>query len=289
MSEEEQSFAYGGQALIEGVMMRSGTHMVMCVRQPDDEIATHTIEINSLTRKHRFLRLPFIRGMILLMETLYYGVKSIFYSADVALEEEGEEFTTKEYILVLGMVLLMNGLFIAVPYVIANFLKLEGVLFNVVESGLRLSLFILYMYTISKWDEFSRILQYHGAEHKAINAYEAGEELTPEKVAGFGNLNPRCGTSFLFITIIMSIALFSMLPKADYLMRLAYRIFLIPFIGGISYEVLKFSDKHRKHPIMQIIIKPGLAFQRLTTKEPTTDMIEVAIKALEEVIKIHED
>ena len=283
----EESLAYGGQALIEGVMMRSGDTMVMCVRQPNDGIVTHTEEIRSLVKKHRVLGLPFLRGIILLFETMYYGMKGIFFSANVAMEEEEEEFTWKEYLLVIAMVLAMSGFFVIVPFLLSTYLKLTGLLFNVVESASRLTLFILYLYMVSRWGEFRRVLQYHGAEHKAINAYEAGAPMDPESVSKHSRLNPRCGTSFLFIVVIMSIAMFSLIPRAGFLMRLAYRMLLIPVIGATSYELLKLSDRHRDSGIMKIIITPGLAFQRLTTKEPDRDMVEVAVKALEEVIRLN--
>ena len=285
--KKEPSLAFGGQALIEGVMMRSGSNMVICVRQPNDCIVTHNEEIRSLVKKHRVLGLPFLRGIILLFETMYYGMKGIFFSANVAMEEEEEEFTWKEYLLIIVMVFAMSGFFVTVPFLLSTYLKLTGLLFNVVESTSRLTLFILYLYLVSRWGEFRRVLQYHGAEHKAINAYEAGAPLDPESVSKYSRLNPRCGTSFLFIVVIMSIAMFSLIPRAGFLMRLAYRMLLIPVIGAASYELLKLSDRHRDSGIMKIIITPGLAFQRLTTKEPDRDMIEVAVKALEEVIRLN--
>lgn len=283
---EKSSLAFGGQALIEGVMMRSGNNMVFSVRQPNQQISTNTVKISSLTRKYWILGLPFIRGIIALFETMFFGVKGIFYSANIVLEEEDEEFTFFEYLLVIVMVVIMNGIFIAVPFILTNFLQLSGIIFNIVESLLRLSLFVSYLYLVSRWGEFSRILQYHGAEHKTINAYEADAPLDLENVSSFSRLNPRCGTSFLFITILISVALFSLIPKGEFLSRLLYRILLIPIIAGIAYEVLKYSDKHRDSRIMQIIIIPGLWFQKLTTKEPSKDMIEVAIQALEKIKEI---
>lgn len=286
-SRDEPSLAFGGQALIEGVMMRSGTHLVMCVRQTDDEIVTHAQEISSLTRRHRVLGLPFLRGLIHLLETMYYGVKGIFYSANVALEEhEEEKFGWKEYLIVLVMVLLMNGIFVAVPFILTTWLHLAGWLFNVVESAIRFSLFILYLYLVSRWDEFRRVLQYHGAEHKAINAHEAGAPMDVGDVAKFSRLNPRCGTSFLFIVLIISVIIFSLIPGKGFLLRLGYRLLLIPVIGAISYEVLKFSDRHRDSAVMKVITMPGMAFQRFTTREPEDDMIEVAVKALVEVKRL---
>jgi len=286
--KEEQSLAFGGQALIEGVMMRSGSHMVLCVRQPDDGISVHSQEISSLVRRNRVLGLPFIRGIVLLFETMYYGVKGIFHSANIALEEEDEEFTWKEYLLVIAGVTVMSGFFMVVPFLLATYLGLTGFLLNVAESAVRLTLFVLYLYLVSRWGEFRRVLQYHGAEHKAINAHEAGASMDTETVAGFSRLNPRCGTSFLFIVVIISIVLFSVLPRSSFAMRVAYRLVLIPVLGAISYEILKLSAKYRDSPVMKLVIIPGLAMQRLTTQEPEPDMIEVAVRALEEVKRLNE-
>lgn len=287
MSGEDQSLAVGGQALIEGVMMRSGDTMVMCVRQPDNEIATDTIKINSILKRFWPLGLPFIRGVATLFETMYYGVKSMMYSANVALEEEDDEFNLFDYALLVGMLLLMNGVFIAVPFVLTNWLGLTGLLFNLVESLVRLAMFTLYLRGVSQWGEVARVLQYHGAEHKTINAYEDGVELTPEKVTSYSRLNPRCGTSFMFLTVLTSMALFALIPRTTFWVRLGYRLVLIPVIAGVSYEVLKLSAKYSDSKLMQIIIKPGLWFQGLTTREPTLDMIEVAIKSLKGVEEIN--
>lgn len=289
MSKEvEESLAYGGQALIEGVMMRSGDTMVMCVRQPDEQIATFCEHIDMVSKRNWFLGLPFVRGVAMLVETMYYGVKAMMQSANVALEEEDEEFTLFDYVVLVVMLLVLNGLFIAIPFVLTNYLGLTGLLFNVVESLIRLGLFMGYLYVISLWGEVARVLQYHGAEHKAINAYEAGSSMETEDVAKYSRLNPRCGTSFLFLTVLTSIALFALIPRTSFWLRLGYRLALIPVIAGVSYEVLKLSDKYRNSAIMKLIIAPGLWFQRLTTKEPSDDMIEVAVKALKEVKSIKE-
>jgi len=284
--QEEQSLAYGGQALIEGVMMRSGSHMVMCVRQPDGSIGTSALTVRPLTR-NPVLGLPFVRGIVTLFETMYYGVKSMMHSANQALGED-ESFTLTDYAILVVMLLVLNGAFIAIPFALTNLIGLSGIVFNVVESALRLSMFILYLYLISRWGEVARVLQYHGAEHKAINAYEAGASLDPDTVAGYPRLNPRCGTSFLFLTVLTSIALFAMIPQTTYWMRLAYRLFLIPVIGSVSYELLRLSDKYRGSPLVRAIVYPGLLFQRLTTKEPDKGMLQVAVQALEEVKKLGE-
>jgi uncharacterized protein YqhQ len=286
--EVEESLAFGGQALIEGVMMRSGNTMVICVRQPDQEIVTFCEHIDMVTKRNRFLKLPFIRGVAMLFETMYYGVKAMMQSANIVLEEDNEEFTLFDYAMLVVMVLVLNGLFIAIPFILTNYLGITGLLFNVVESILRLGLFIAYLYAISLWGDVSRVLQFHGAEHKAINAYEAGSNMDVDEVIRYSRLNPRCGTSFLFLTVLTSIVLFALIPRTTFLLRLAYRIVLIPVIAAVSYEILKLSDKYKDSPLIQVVITPGLLFQKLTTKEPTKDMIEVAVKAIREVNSIKE-
>ena len=287
--EKEPSLAFGGQALIEGVMMRSGSHVVLCVRQPSGGIVTHSESFTPLSKRYRVLGLPFLRGIVALFESMYYGVKGVFFSANVALEEEEEELGLKEAAIILVSVLVLSSFFVIVPFLITTFLRLEGVLFNVVESLTRLTMFVLYLYLVSRWGEFSRVLQYHGAEHKAINAHEAGAPMDVESVSGFTRMNPRCGTSFLFIVILMSVVLFSLITSSSFYLRLAYRVILIPVLGALSYELLKLSDKHRDNPVMQVFTAPGLAFQRLTTKEPDGPMIEVAVKALEEVARLESE
>ena len=282
---EEPSLAFGGQALIEGVMMRSRTHLVMCVRQPNNEILTHTEEINSLSRRHKILRLPFLRGIIALFETFYLGVKGLYFSANAVLEEE-EKFTYKEFAIAVAMALALTSFFIVVPFLLTTLFNLTGVLFNIIEAGVRLSIFLLYLALVAMWGEFKRILQYHGAEHKAINAHEARVTLNAANVKKFSRLHPRCGTSFVFIVLLVSILLFSIMPELGFALRLAYRVLLIPVIGAISYELLKLSDRYKDSMIMRILTIPGLAFQRLTTREPDDDMIEVAVKTMKEVRRL---
>lgn len=283
---EKQSLAFGGQALIEGVMMRSKKHMVLCVRKPNNEIVTNVNNLNPMTDKHRFLGIPFVRGIVAMVETFFLGMKGILFSANTALSEEEEESLTLGYkeLLVVGLgVIGIMSLFFIVPFVLVDFLGLTGFVFNIAEALIRLTMFIIYLGLISLWGEFRRILQYHGAEHKAINAYEAGVNLEISNVKNFSRLHPRCGTSFLFIVLIISIVLFSLVSSSDYFVRLGYRILLIPVISSISYELLKLSGKYRNSIIMKIFTAPGLAFQLLTTKEPNDDMLEVSVKALKAV------
>jgi uncharacterized protein YqhQ len=283
---EEQSLAFGGQALIEGVMMRSRTHMVMCVKKSNNEILTNVEEISSLCERHRVLGLPLLRGIVTLFETLYLGFKGLFFSANVVAEEEGVKLTYKELAVVGAMTLGLISFFFVVPFLLTSLLNLTGVLFNIVEAAIRLAMFIIYLVLVSMWGEFKRVLQYHGAEHKTINAYEAGVPLDVANVKNYSRLHPRCGTSFLFITVIVSIILFSVMPDWGFAVRLAYRLLLIPVIGSISYELLRLSGRYRDSIVMRIFTLPGLAFQRLTTREPSEDMIEVAVKAVEEVNRL---
>ena len=282
----EPSLAFGGQAVIEGVMIRSRRHMVICMRKQNGEILTKTEEINSLSQRHRILRLPFIRGIPALFETLYIGVKGLIFSANAVLEEEDEKFTYKEMAVTILLTLALSSFFIVVPFLLTTLLKLTGVLFNIVEAFVRLTIFLVYLKLISLWSELRRVFQYHGAEHKAINAYEAGVDLNLTNARKFSRLHPRCGTSFLFIVLLVSILLFSMMPDLGFFARLAYRVILIPVLGALSYEILKFSDRHRNSRIMRILVAPGLAFQRLTTREPDDDMISVALEAAKAVIKL---
>jgi uncharacterized protein YqhQ len=283
--KEEPSLAFGGQALIEGVMMRSRTHVVMCVRQPNNEILTHTEEINSLSKRYKILGFPFLRGIITLFETFYLGVKGLYFSANTVLEEE-EKFTYKEFAVVVVMALALASFFFIVPYLLITLFGLTGMFFYIAEAVLRLTMFLLYLILVTMWGEFKKILQYHGAEHKTISAHEAGVPLNITNVKKFSRLHPRCGTSFIFIVFLVSILLFSIMPDLGFVAKLAYRVLLIPVIGAISYELLKLSDRYKGSMIMRILTMPGLAFQRLTTREPDDDMMEVAIKALNEVSRL---
>jgi len=286
--KEEPSLAFGGQAVLEGVMIRSRKHMVICVRKKNGEILTKTDNINSPSRRYRVLRIPFVRGIPALFETLYLGVKGLFFSANAALEEEGEKFTYKEMAVTIVMTLALSSVFIAVPFILTTLLKLAGVLFNLVEAAVRLAIFLIYLMLVSLWGEFRRVLQYHGAEHKAINTYEAGVALDLTNTRRFSRLHPRCGTSFIFILLLISILLFSIMPDWGFFGRLAYRVILIPVLGAVSYEVLRFSDRHRNSKIMKLLVMPGLALQHLTTREPDDDMITVALEAVNEVIKLRQ-
>jgi len=286
--KEEPSLAFGGQAVIEGVMIRSKKYMVTCVRQPNDEILTNVEEIKSVSERHKVLRLPFLRGIVALFETLYIGVKGLYFSANASLEEE-EKLNPKEIVLAVVVALaLAIFLFSLLPFFLTTFLNFEGVVFNVAEGVIRLAILLLYLASITSIGEFKRVFQYHGAEHTAINAYEAGVELNVSNAKKFSRFHPRCGTSFIFIVALISILFFSIMPNLGFLMRLAYRILFIPVIGTVSYEVLKLSDRYKKSKIMKVLLAPGLGLQYLTTRKPDEKMIEVALEAVKKVNSLAE-
>ena len=263
--------------------------MVMCVRKPNKEILTNIEKVESVTKKYRALGVPFVRGIVALPETLYLGFKGLFFSANVAVEEEEGEsvkFGYKEFEAAVALALGIAALFFVVPFLLASWLNLTGIVFNIVEAAIRLTLFVAYLAAVSSWGEFARVLQYHGAEHKAINALEAGVPLDVANVKRYSRLHPRCGTSFIFIIVIVSIVLFSLMPNNGFAWRLAYRVLLIPVIAGISYELLRLSGKYRNSPVTKVLTAPGLLFQRLTTKEPSDDMLEVSIKAVQEASRL---
>ena len=290
-NSKEPSLAFGGQALIEGVMIRSRSHMVMCVRKPNKEILTNVEKVESIAKKYKVLGVPFIRGIVALPETLYLGFKGLFFSANAAIEDEEDEsikFGYKEFALALALALGITALFFIVPFFLATLLNLTPgeIIFNIAEAAIRLTLFVAYLAAVASWGEFARVLQYHGAEHKAINALEAGVTLDVANVKNYSRLHPRCGTSFIFIIVIVSIVLFSVMPNYGLAWQLSYRVLLIPVIAGISYELLRLSGRYKDSPITKVLTAPGLAFQKLTTKEPSDDMLEVSIKAVEEANRL---
>jgi len=291
--KKEPSLAFGGQAVMEGVMMRSKDHMVVCVRQPNNEIVTKTEELHSLSEKYSFLKLPFLRGILALFETLYSGIKGIYFSANAAFgnDDEEESLNPKEIAVVVAVAICLSILLFSVtPFFLTSLLNLgRGVLFNVAEGVVRLSFLLAYLAAVSLVGDFKRIFQYHGAEHTAINAYESGVELNVENARKYSRFHARCGTSFLLIVTLISILFFSIMPSADYLVRLSYRIVLIPVISAVSYEILKLSDKYRNSRIMKVLVAPGLALQHLTTRQPDDEMIEVALKAVKEVERLQKD
>src|ERR687896_176043 len=276
----------GGQAVLEGVMMRGPSNWSVAVRTPQGEIEQVSSSINSVMNRHRFFRLPVIRGVIALGEALAIGFRAPAISANYAAREEGEagEGRTEPS---RGHLLFAVGLFKVTPALITNWLPIETTgLFVVVEGVIRVAIFILYIVLISLLPDLRRVFQYHGAEHKAINAYEAGEELEPQRVQSFSLIHPRCGTAFLLWVMVIAIFVFAFLGRPDWYWLIASRVLLLPVIAGIAYELIRFAGKHSGNRILMTLLAPGLWLQRLTTREPTLDQIEVSIRALREVLRL---
>ncbi len=284
----KENCQYGGQAVIEGVMMRGAEHLAVAVRKSDQEIVLDKREIKSVTKRFPILKKPILRGVVAMVESLIIGMQALSYSANQSLEEEEEELTTKELALSMGFALGLGILlFIVAPTSLTRLIDpyLPGVLAqNLVEGLIRIIIFILYVVIISRMKDIQRVFQYHGAEHKVINAYEAGEELTIANAQKYSTLHPRCGTSFLLIVMVVSIFLFAFLGKQILWWRILSRLLLMPLVAGISYELIKLSGKYGQRPLIRMIIAPGLLLQKLTTREPDDSQVEVAIKAFEGVV-----
>ncbi|HVJ49201.1 DUF1385 domain-containing protein [Desulfitobacterium sp.] len=280
---------YGGQALIEGVMMRGPKVTAMAIRLPNGEIEVTKREIK-VWSAHLFWKLPLIRGFVALIDSLIVGTKALMFSANRAVgEEEGEELSFGEMaltmVLSLGFGLL---LFVGLPTGFAHLLKAKVpgvVLQNLLEGGIRLVVFFAYILLISRMKDIQRVFQYHGAEHKAIYTHEAGLELTVENARPFSTLHPRCGTSFLLIVVVVSIFVFAFLGLDPLWWRILSRIVLMPLVAGVAYEILKFSARHMDSPNWHWLIAPGLLLQKLTTREPDDQQLEVALAALQGVLE----
>jgi uncharacterized protein YqhQ len=287
MSENRSSI--GGQAVIEGVMMRSPTHYATAVRTPEGRIVIQKTPFKSFVRRYRFLNIPVLRGAFALVETLYIGIQSLTFSASQAVEEDKPQKTRGRMgasLALAGSVALALGLgfllFFYLPLFLTEIMGFEnGIVFNVVDGLFRLTIFLGYIYAISRWKEMRRIFQYHGAEHMTIYAFESGEELTAENARKYSTFHPRCGTSFLIVVMFVSVLVFVFLGKPETIGDRLLRFALIPLIAGISFEFIKLSGRRRFVRWFKPAIWPGLAMQRITTRPPTDDMLEVAIAALD--------
>ena len=285
-------FQYGGQAVIEGVMMRGPSSRAVAVRVPEGNITVDKKQVGSITQRYPFLKWPLIRGVVALFESLIMGIEALSYSANQAMGEEEDLSKTEMVLTIGGAFALAVFLFVIVPTWGAHLLKnqVQGSFAqNLVEGFFRLSVFLLYVVVISRFQDIKRVFQYHGAEHKVINAYEAGEELTVEKVQKFSTFHPRCGTSFLLIVLVLSIFLFALLGQQVLWWRITSRILLLPLLAGISYEALKLSAKYANNFLCRILITPGRWLQGLTTGEPEDSQVEVAMEALNAVLEEGED
>src|SRR2546429_4732533 len=286
----------GGQAVLEGVMMRGPRNWAVAVRKPDGEIAQVARSIDPLMARHWALRLPVVRGVVALGESLAIGFRALGASANYAAEEEqegdGEPAEIGRWALVfaflvaIGFALMM---FKVGPALLTDLLAISnGGWFVLVEGVIRVCVFVAYLTVLSFIPSLRRVFQYHAAEHKAINAYEAGDELTPEITQRYSLIHPRCGTAFLLWVMVVGVFVYALLGRPAWYWLIVSRIVLLPVIAGIAYELIRFAGKHSGNRILMTLLAPGLWLQRLTTREPTLDQLEVSIRALREVLQLED-
>lgn len=283
-----ERFQYGGQAVIEGVMMRGRNSVAIAVRKWDDDIYVETREFKSSAWRSAVMKLPVIRGILALIESLSIGISALTFSANQFAEEEDVQLSNGQIAMTMvAGLLLATALFVVLPAFLVRVVEelfSSAVTMNLVEGLIRITVFLLYILLVSRIRDIQRVFQYHGAEHKVIFAYEARDELTVENVRRYSTLHPRCGTAFLLIVMVVSILVFSFLGKQTLLMRILSRIILLPLVAGISYEVIKLAGRERVPAFIRWMIYPGLLLQRLTTNEPDDSQLEVAIRALKAVL-----
>src|SRR5436190_9239059 len=277
-------------------MMRGPGNWAVAVRTPSGEIAQVSRSIDSQMARHRLLRLPIVRGVMALGESLAIGFRALAISANYASQEDGEE--NEEVSTELSRGALIFAFAVAIGFAVALFKVTPGLLtellpirsagwFVIVEGLIRVSIFVAYLGLISLLPDLRRVFQYHAAEHKAINAYEAGDELEPERVQRYSLIHPRCGTAFMLWVMVIAVFVFAFFGRPHWYWLIAERILLLPFIAGLAYELIRFAGKHQNRVVMTILA-PGLWLQRLTTREPSLDQIEVSIRALREVLALEE-
>lgn len=288
MTGRAQPAAYGGQAVIEGVMMRGRRAIGLACRKPDGGIYRYREPLRTPLLTSRLARLPFVRGLVVLWESVRYGMRMLMRSADVQLEQESGSSAgaanTAFMLLILAVAL---AVFVGIPYLAAQTLRAaipSALALNVGEGLLRLVLFLGYLGAISLMPDIRRVFAYHGAEHMTIHAFEHGDPLTPERIAPYPTAHPRCGTAFLLFVVVVSIVLFAFVPRVTPVLDLVARLLLVVPVAGVSYEVLKIGAAHESNPLVRLLVAPGLLLQRITTRRPDHGMIEVAVASLEEAI-----
>jgi len=279
---------YGGQAVIEGVMIRGRKTIGLACRLPDGDIYRYRESLSSPLQRSRIARAPFVRGIVVLWESLDYGLRMLMRSADVQLQGAHEGLGKGGNALVLGVALVAAlGLFIGVPYLATSLVRdaaPSSLALNVAEGLLRLVLLVGYLVAISFMPDVRRVFAYHGAEHMTIHAFEHGDPLTPERIEPYPTAHPRCGTAFLLFVVFVSIVVFAFIPRVNPIADLVVRLLLVLPVASISYEVLRFGAAHERNPLMRILVAPGLLLQRITTRRPDSRMIEVAVASLEEAL-----
>jgi len=273
---------YGGQAVIEGVMMRGLKAVAIAMRAPNKEIVIHTENLGGIY-KSRIAKIPFIRGLVMLWDALGLGMRALTISANVQTDEE-EKIEGPMLYVTLGISLIFGvGLFFLLPAVVGqlaeNYLGISSWWGNLAEGVMRLFLLIAYIWLVALMPDIRRVYAYHGAEHKTINAFEAGADLTPETVSRFSLEHPRCGTAFLLTLVLLSVLIFSLLGPMPMIWRLVSRILLLPVLAGVAYEYIRWTSNHMDSPFVRVLVRPNLALQHLTTREPSLDMLEVSIAA----------
>lgn len=297
--KEKTKIMVGGQAVLEGVMMRSPDYVTVAVRKPDGNIILKKDKFESWTKRFKFLGWPLLRGGVILVESMIVGIKALNFSSSVAMAEEENNkkenpskkkkgkipsqktndvtiFFTMIFALVFGM-----GLFFYLPLILTDMTGVKtGLSFNIIDGIIRLTFFLLYLILISLWKDIRRIFEYHGAEHKSIFAFENNQPLTLDGVKAYTTHHPRCGTSFLLIVMLVSILVFIPLGRPDQVSERFIRLLFVPVIGGISYEIIRLSNSRYGKKIARILVAPGLWLQRITTKEPDESQLEVALVAL---------
>jgi len=280
-------FNYGGQAVIEGVMMRGRYAASIAVRKQDQSISVLNQDLKPWSDRFPILKKPIVRGAVALVETMIMGIKSLNYSATEYGGEE-EQLSTKELVLTMGFAVLMTvGLFVVLPAFLLRFVQSHissNIVLNLVEGLIKVTFFVLYLAGISFMEDIKRVFAYHGAEHKTINCYEAGEELTVENVARHSRVHARCGTNFLLIVLFTSVFVFSFFGRPPFLQRILTHLALMPLVAGLSYEVIRKAGSENCPLIIRWLARPGMLLQALTTREPDASQIEVAISALKAVL-----
>lgn len=288
----------GGQAVLEGVMMRAPRSMAIAVRRPDGEISVKSEMVVPLSERYPIVKLPIVRGAVALFSSLIIGIQALNFSANEAITEgDGAEKEELSPWAMGGTMAVAFGfgilLFFIMPLYLTKLLVPiiggSNIVFNLVDGAIRVAVFLLYIIGISRMPDIQRVFQYHGAEHKSIFTFEAGEELIVENVRKYSCLHPRCGTSFLLIVMLVSILIFSLIPKLwPFYFKAGSRVILLPVIAGVSYEILKWTAKHDSHALVKLVISPGLALQRLTTREPDDRQIEVAIRSMKVALELND-
>ena len=288
MTEKKpQPALYGGQAVIEGVMIRGRRTVALACRKPDGDIYRYREPLRSPLVRSRAARLPFVRGVVVLWESLDYGIRMLMRSAEVQLEDD-DQLGKGGNTLILGVALAgALLLFIGVPYLatsLARALIPSSIVLNVTEGLIRLALLVGYLVAISFLPDVRRVFAYHGAEHMTIHAFEHGDPLVPERIEPYPTAHPRCGTAFLLLVVVIAIAIFAFLPRVNIVLDLVVRLLLVIPVASISYEALRLGAAHERSPVMRLLVAPGLLLQRVTTRRPDARMIEVAVASLEEAI-----